>query len=59
MEIFFLLDIIIKFAVLKRVKYIQLANRSTMKFFFFFPSSYKFHFSFGEICGLQSQIFMV
>lgn len=34
MEIFFLLDIIIKFAVLKRVKYIQLANRSTKKFFF-------------------------
>lgn len=43
-----------------KVNYIQLVEKIFLKYFhFLLSSSWKFHFSFREICGLQSQIFMI
>lgn len=63
MQVLIWLDTIITFTVLMRIKYNQLGNKSINKIIFFFSfflsSSYKFHCSSGEICGSQSQIFMI
>lgn len=56
MQMLFLLDIIIKFTVLMTVNYIQLvAKFFFICFHFLFSFSWKFHFSFINICDLQSK----
>lgn len=56
MQMLFFLDIITKFTVLMRVKYIQLVAKIFFKcFHFLFSFSHKFHFFLIKICDLQSK----